>query len=59
LVVPHERVFIMVVALGCLAGMGIFLYYSQVGRRIQACDAKPRHGFVSGYLDAQGGCAGV
>jgi urea transport system permease protein len=36
LVVPHERVFIMVVALGCLAGMGIFLYYSQVGRRIQA-----------------------
>jgi urea transport system permease protein len=36
LVVPHERVFIMAVALGCLAGMGIFLYYSQVGRRIQA-----------------------
>jgi urea transport system permease protein len=36
LVVPHVRVFIIILALLCLGGMYIFLYYSQAGRRIQA-----------------------
>ncbi|MBV9467984.1 MAG: urea ABC transporter permease subunit UrtB [Abitibacteriaceae bacterium] len=36
LAVPYNRVFIMVVALVCLAGMYLFLYYSHTGRRIQA-----------------------
>jgi urea transport system permease protein len=36
LVVPYERMFIMGLALACLAGMAIFLYSSQAGRRIQA-----------------------
>ena len=36
LVMPYTRMFIMGLALACLLGMWIFLYYSRVGRRIQA-----------------------
>jgi urea transport system permease protein len=36
LVMPYSRLFIMGLALFCLLGMWIFLYYTQSGRRIQA-----------------------
>ena len=36
LVMPYSRLFIMALALFCLLGMWIFLYYTQSGRRIQA-----------------------